>query len=119
MALVDSLGVKFYELVSGATGPCLNHSDDAPCTECLDGGVEAAENWLAKHSCGTCKWAEWRVKGPLGLVPIIGNPISPDVFAPMFEEYPVCRHEWAQDCFFLRGQTLPPDFGCTKYEAKP
>lgn len=121
MSLSDALGVKFYELVSGATGPCSNHSADAPCTNCLDAGVEAAKKWLAGHSCATCRWAEWGFDFPR-IIPTIGSPTAPDVFASPL--VCACVRVGAVGSGIkppdgYMSLIVSPNFGCVMWEAKP
>lgn len=65
--------------------------------------------------CATCRWAEWHLRGPAILEPIIGAAITPDLYAPIFEDFSVCRHAWMGGRFIA----LPPNFGCVMHEAKP
>lgn len=137
MALADELGAKFYKLVSMRTGPCTNHGAD-PCEECLEGGVDAAKEWQAAHSCATCRWAERNEMGDFlfeddgvtvmdgfedhRALKIVqryslacgraamsgGDPKEPATLA------------FTMDGSEYRGELLiTPDFGCVMWEAKP
>lgn len=54
------------------------------------------------------------LKGPMILEPIIGSTITPDVYAPQFVDFLMCRHTWALG----HGIEVSPTFGCVMHEAK-
>ena len=94
------------------------------------------DDLIPRPRCATCRWAEWKLSAIS--LPVIDNPITPDVFAPAYTgtctrmataahhdggapihadtlAYAVDMESWLG----CPGLAVSPDFGCVMHEAKP